>query len=166
MCIVESLGLKRYGYMGLASALPINVQTLSLVILYYVSRIQPVHRVESWFSSYYVYSFLHYSTSCMFATHAHSLGGGGVTKINVWLDQGDIYILLPWWGSMLQWLQSIIGPHQRRGVSVLQQWMGELLWRAVCDWCLLHRWCDCFPLLVWPVVRIIALSQACSQTGD
>ena len=32
MCIVESLNLKRYGYMGLASACPIDVQTLSLVL--------------------------------------------------------------------------------------------------------------------------------------
>ena len=31
MCIVESLKLKRYGYMGLASARPIDVQISSLV---------------------------------------------------------------------------------------------------------------------------------------
>ena len=32
MCIVEILKLKRYGYMGLTSAHPIDVQTSSLVI--------------------------------------------------------------------------------------------------------------------------------------
>ena len=34
MCIVEILKLKRYGYMGLTSAHPIDVQTSSLVLFH------------------------------------------------------------------------------------------------------------------------------------
>ena len=34
MCIVESLKLKRYGYIGLASARPIDVQTSSLALFH------------------------------------------------------------------------------------------------------------------------------------
>ena len=40
MCIVESLKSKRYGYMGLTSALPIDVQTSSLVINFMRIRVK------------------------------------------------------------------------------------------------------------------------------